>query len=88
MSPVILGACLDSVALLRAFERRYTGKRARQLCESQSAGGNYNLLGENVLYTTLDHVTGIGASHDSFKFEYISYGTRIEHLTQIPAAYR
>jgi hypothetical protein len=44
-------------------------------------GGNYNLLGENVLYTTLDHLTGGGAGHDSFKFEFISYGTRIEHLT-------
>ena len=44
-------------------------------------GGSYNLLGENVLYTTLDHVTGIAASHDSFKFEYIAYGTRVEHLT-------
>ena len=43
-------------------------------------GGNYNLLGENVLYTTLDHVSGGGASHDAFKFEDISYGTRIEHL--------
>jgi Pectate lyase superfamily protein len=50
-------------------------------------GGNYNLLGENVLYTTLDHVTGTGASHDSFKFEYISYGTRVEHLTVSPAAF-
>ncbi|MFZ2062620.1 MAG: glycosyl hydrolase family 28-related protein, partial [Candidatus Binatus sp.] len=44
-------------------------------------GGNYNLLGENVLYTTLDHVTGTGASRDAFKFEFISYGTHINHLT-------
>jgi len=50
-------------------------------------GGNYNLLGENVLYTTLDHITATGASHDSIKFEYISYGTRVEHLTVSPTAY-
>lgn len=50
-------------------------------------GGSYNLLGENVLYTTLDHVTALGASHDSIKFEYISYGTRIEHLTVSPTAF-
>jgi hypothetical protein len=50
-------------------------------------GGSYSLLGENVLYTTLDHVTATGASHDGIKFEYISYGTRIEHLTVSPAAY-
>ena len=51
------------------------------------AGGSYGLLGENVLYTTLDHVTATGASHDAIKFEYISYGTRIEHLTASPAAF-
>jgi hypothetical protein len=50
-------------------------------------GGSYSLLGENVLYTTLDHITGIAASHDSFKFEYISYGTRIEHLVANPQAF-
>ena len=50
-------------------------------------GGNYNILGENVLYTTLDHITAIGASHDSIKFEDISYGTRIEHLTVSPVQY-
>jgi len=44
-------------------------------------GGNYGLLGENVLYTTLDHISAFGASHDAIKFEFISYGTRVEHLT-------
>jgi hypothetical protein len=40
-----------------------------------------------VLCTTLDHVTALGASHDSIKFEYISYGTRVEHLTVSPTAF-
>ena len=51
------------------------------------AGGNYSLLGENVLYTTLDHITATGASHDAVKFEDISYGTRIEHLTASVTAF-
>jgi len=51
------------------------------------SGGNYNLLGVGVLYTTLDHISGGGASHDSVKIEYISYGTRIEHLTITPTAF-
>jgi len=50
-------------------------------------GGNYSILGENVLYTTLDHITSAGASHVGIKFEYISYGTRIEHLTVSPTAF-
>jgi Pectate lyase superfamily protein len=49
-------------------------------------GGSYGILGENVLYTTLDHVTATG-THDSVKFEDISYGTRVEHLTTSGAPY-
>ena len=50
-------------------------------------GGNYNLLGIGVLYTTLDHVGGAGASHDAFKVWNNSYGTRIEHLTATGTPY-
>jgi hypothetical protein len=50
-------------------------------------GGSYDILGENVLYTTLDHITATGASHDAVKFEDISYGTRIEHLTAAVTQY-
>ena len=51
-------------------------------------GGSYAINGENVLYTTLDHITATSQSHYPIKFDFISYGTRIEHLVtnSAPAA--
>jgi hypothetical protein len=45
------------------------------------SGGNYGILGIGVLYTTLDHVSAGGASHDGVKFWNNCYGTQINHLS-------